>query len=347
MISTVDNPLSLRKHYGMHQSSIDFYPGSLNIVLSVPHDGDLKSNLPSRPAGACRKANSTSKTCYYQHPCPPGNFRVDTKLCPVSHGRDRNTRLLALALRYELGQLLGLKPFVVINRLERTKVDMNRFIDQGTFGAVKSMHAWMAYHFYVRHARELIVTSPQNHAGKGLLFDLHSQEHEEGWVELGYLLTSRQLAKEKVELKSSSLASYFADLFDPDEIIRGNRSLGHFITKYWFPATPSPIYPSPPAQSYFDWGYTIEEYGRHQNFSAIMIESPSQELLELPKLYVYAKSLAMALHDYLLAVELLEPLVAPESPTSTEVKSLCNQAMRYKGQISALLLVLSSMTKVI
>jgi hypothetical protein len=290
--------------------------------------------------GACRKSNSTSKKCFYQDPCLTPNFKIDTKLCSISHGRDINARLLALALRYELHELFQLKPFVIINRLERSKVDMNRYIDEGTFGSISTMHAWMRYHFYLRHARELIINNQYNYGGKGLLFDLHSQEHKEGWVELGYMITSKQLSKKQYHLKTSSFASYLSTLFDPIELIIGNKSLGYFLTKYKYPATPSPMFPSPPAQSYFEWGYTIEEYGRYDNFSAIMIESPSTELVNLTKLYIYAKSLALALQDYLTEIELLEPLIKPDVVIQPQMNKQCNHNRQLKmGQINFFLLL--------
>jgi hypothetical protein len=324
----------------MRQSSIDFYPGTMNIIFSVPHDGDLPSNLPKRPKGACRKLNSSSKKCYYQNPCLPSKYKIDTKICHISHGRDIHTRLLALALRYELNQLLQLKPFVIINRLERSKVDMNRFIDEGTFGITNSMHAWIRYHFYLKHARELIMNNEYNYDGKGLLFDLHSQEHDEGWVELGYMINSRQLLKKKYDLKSSSLSSYLAKLFHPLEIISGNKSLGYFITKYKYLATPSPLFPTPPDHSYFEWGYTIEEYGRYKNFSAIMIESPANELRNLTKLYFYAKSLALAIHDYIIEIELFESLIRPEIVNhQLEINQKCNSNRQLNIQINFFLLL--------
>jgi hypothetical protein len=339
LISTIDKPLSLRKYYNMPQSSIDFYPGTMNIILSVPHDGDLQSNLPKRPKGGCRKLNSTSKKCYYQNPCLSSELKIDPKICRISHGRDLNTRLLALALRYELNQLFQLKPFVIINRLERSKVDMNRFIDEGTFGVKNSMHAWIRYHSYLKHAQELIMNNEYNIQGKGLLFDLHSQEHKEGWVELGYMITSRQLSRKKYDLKSSSLSSYLTKLFHPIELISGNKSLGYFITKYKYSATPSPRFPAPHDQSYFEWGYTIEEYGRHNNFSAIMIESPSKELTNLTKLYIYAKLLALAIHDYVIEIELLEPLIKPEVFNQFEINKKCNSSRQLNISINFFLLL--------
>jgi len=339
LISTIDKPLSLRKYYNMPQSSIDFYPGTMNIILSVPHDGDLQSNLPKRPKGGCKKLNSTSKKCYYQNPCLSSDLKIDTKICRISHGRDLNTRLLALALRYELNQLFQLKPFVIINRLERSKVDMNRFIDEGTFVVKNNMHAWIRYHSYLKHAQELIMNNEYNIHGKGLLFDLHSQEHKEGWVELGYMITSRQLSRKKYDLKSSSLSSYLTKLFHPIELISGNKSLGYFITKYKYSATPSPTFPAPPDQSYFEWGYTIEEYGRHNNFSAIMIESPSKELTNLTKLYIYAKLLALAIHDYVIEIELLEPLIKPEVFNQFEINKKCNSSRQLNIQINFFLLL--------
>ena len=337
-ISTFDKPITLRKHYGMQQSSIDFYPGTMNIIFSVPHDGDLKSNLLKRPKGACRKVNSTSKKCYHQHPCLAPKFRLDATNCKISQGRDVNTRLLALALRYEFYQRFQLTPFVIINRLERSKVDMNRFIDEGTFGVRETMHAWMRYHFYLKHARELILHHPYNYAGKGVLFDLHSQDHQEGWTELGYMLTSRQLASPNYPLKSSSLASYLATLFDPKELIHGKKSLGYFLTNYRYAATPSPAHPSPPVQSYYEWGYTIEEYGRHSNFSAIMIESPFDELVNQTRLFFYAKALASALHDYLIELEILEPLITLEMP---KARQQCNRASQWLSERCIFLWLLS------
>ncbi len=339
LISTIDKPLPLRKYYNMKESSIDFYPGTMNIILSVPHDGDLRSNLSKRPKGACRKVNSPSKKCYYENPCSSPKLKIDTKQCSIPHGRDLNTRLLALALRYEFNQLFKLKPFVIINRLERSKVDMNRFIDEGTFSIRNNMHAWMRYHFYLKHARELIIQNENNYQRKGLLFDLHSQEHQEEWVELGYMITSRQLSTKKYHLKTSSLSSYLTTLFDPIELISGNKSLGYFITKHQYAATPSPMFPSPPQQSYFEWGYTIEEHGRYENFSAIMIESPSNELINLTRLYNYAKSLALAIQEYVIDIELLEPLIKFEESNQMEIKKKCNSGRQLNIQISYFLLL--------
>lgn len=338
LISTIDQPVSLRKYYRMSQSSIDFYPGTMNLILTVPHDGDLSSNLPKRPKGACRKVNSSNKKCYYQSPCPSSHYKIDSKLCPISHGRDLNTRLLALALRYELNELLHVKPFVIINRLERSKVDMNRFIDQGTFTMDQNMHAWIRYHFYIKYARELIVQNQYNIHGKGFLFDLHSQEHQENWVELGYLIPSRQLAREKYSLNSSSLSSYLTERYSSEELIIGKKSLGYFLMKYLYPVTPSPMYPSPAKQSYYEWGYTIEEYGRTENFSAIMIESPARELRNRTKLYFYSKALALAIKEYLIEIEHFEVLIRPE----IEEKQRCNSSRQLSIQISVFLLLFFS-----
>ena len=339
LISTIDQPLSLRKYYRMQQSAIDFYNGTMNLILSVPHDGDLSSNLPKRPRTACRKITSSSKKCYYQNPCLSSQYKLDRKVCPISHGRDLNTRLLALAVRYELNEFFQLKPYVIINRLERSKVDMNRFIDEGTFNVRESMHAWMRYHFYLKHARELIVRNPWNIDGKGLLFDLHSQQHQQNWIELGYLISSRQLARDKYYLNTSSLSSYLARLFSPKEIIIGEKSLGYFLTKYQYLATPSPNFPSPPEQSYYEWGYTIEEHGRTGNFSAIMIESPAKELHNLTKLYFYAKALASAIREYIIEIELFEALIPP---VDIQEKQRCNSSRQLHIQISIFLLLFFS-----
>ncbi|CAF0820810.1 unnamed protein product [Didymodactylos carnosus] len=310
LVTTIDKPIHLKKSYGMQDLSINYYPGTMNIILSVPHDGDLKSNLYTRPPGGCKKINSSSTKCVYQHPCTMP-YKMNQIDCHIPRGRDTNTRLLALALRYELNQIMNLKPFIIINRIQRSKVDMNRFIDEATFGSGTSMKAWMLYHFYIQHARELIVRN----IGKGILFDIHSQDHIENWVEIGYSITSRQLQNGKYSFRKSTLTSTLP--FNETELITGYKSLGYFIEKYNYRATPSPSHPKPSYSSYYEWGYIIDEYGaktRADNFSAIMIESPSKQLLNKTRLFLYAKSLARALADYLNELKMIKFICFPPNP---------------------------------
>ena len=145
------------------------------------------------------------------------------------------------------------------------------------------------------------------------------------------MIVSRQQASRKYNLERSSLASYSTSLFEPVNLISGNKSLGHFLSKYNYSATPSPAFASPPEQFYFERDWTIEEYGRPGNCSAIMIESPARELTNVPRLYVYARSLAYALLEYLSEIV----------PSSTSQQ--CSSSGRRRLQIYMFLLLLFHM----
>ena len=81
----------------------EFHSGNVNIMLSVPHDGQL------RPATITNRTADSSNNLL----------------------GDYNTRKLGLLIRSRLSQLLtgaNRMPFMIFNNLHRIKMDPNRFV---------------------------------------------------------------------------------------------------------------------------------------------------------------------------------------------------------------------------
>ncbi len=124
----------------------------------------------------------------------------DPEKFPVSSKRDVYTKELGFLIALELSRLTHSKPHVVVNHLKRSKLDVNREINNGTFGVEEALDAWKAYHAFVEQAKVSI-------GGPGLLVDVHGHSHVEGWVELGYTLSSQQLNQGSYQSHDTSIHS--------------------------------------------------------------------------------------------------------------------------------------------
>ena len=130
---------------------------------------------------------------------------------------------------------------------------------------------------------------------KGILLDIHGQGHPEGFIELGYNLTSKNLANFSPDLAGKSSIKKLASLSGQKfvELIRGNTySLGGIIennfkgllssnaNSYNGGVVPSPNHPSPDLNSeYYSGGFISSNYVSASNsvyrLNAIQIELPS------------------------------------------------------------------------
>ena len=120
------------------------------------------------------------------------------------------------------------------------------------------------------------------HYKQGLLIDIHGQSHPEGWIELGYLLTSSELNStsnlidpfQKYSLNSLAAKSNYSF----EDLIRRNVSLGGIMQlKHNLKVVPSPEYLSPNGGNYYSGGFITKEYStfsKKARINAIQIESP-------------------------------------------------------------------------
>lgn len=229
----VATPLVPGQTYSGHLGFVEFTPGDGPLVLSAAHGGDLApAEIPNRTVG-------TSVT--------------DTNTDPLA-------REMAAAVLTETGR----RPHLVIVRLRRTKLDANREIVEAAQGHPLAERAWREYHGFIEAAKVAAAgTGP-----RPFYIDIHGHGHPIGRLELGYLLTSSDLARTDLELNAGPFAvqSSIRGLAATSpltfaELLRGSASLGGRFTAEGYPAVPSPAAPSPGTDPYFSGGYSTARHG--------------------------------------------------------------------------------------
>lgn len=211
---------------------VEYIPGTLPVILSAPHGGDLT------PTEIANRATGVIVT-------------------------DRNTRELTLAVRDAFIDLTGAAPHVVISHLDRVKLDPNREIAEAAQGDPFAERAWEEYHGFIERAR---VEAAE--MGEGMYFDMHGHGHPEDRLELGYLLSADRLNGDDGSLNSlatvqqTSIREIGRDSGLPfSQVIRGPTSLGGLLEERGVPAVPSPSIPGPGTDPYFSGGYSTWRHG--------------------------------------------------------------------------------------
>lgn len=139
--------------------------GTINLIISAPHGGTLMPNdVPDRTSGGCRRPGS-SCTWKYNDECHDG------QRCATTTVQDSLSDQFAENVVEELTNSYGLKPFAVIGKWSRKKVDFNRELNEATLNHPEAMHAHQSYHSSLQNA----INTVQQQFGKGLLIDVHGQ----------------------------------------------------------------------------------------------------------------------------------------------------------------------------
>jgi len=269
---------------------VTYEPGDLNLIISVPHGGSCKpKDIPNRVADAelgnthadvlGSAKNSSIKVC----------IKNDVFTVHLA-------RLLAKALERQTGK----RPYIVINRLHRIKLDCNRKVEEAALGEPDAVIAWKAYHDAIETAKVAI-------GGRGLLLDIHGHSHAENWVELGYGVSRTRMNLGNYGPSDTSIRSLheWCQMQDASkhisELLSGHKSLGGLLEKAGYKVVPSPKHPSPKTGNYFSGGYSILRHGSKDIgcIDAIQIESPFKLRSIVSKRWKYAKSLARAVAEFL------------------------------------------------
>ncbi|MBE0676544.1 MAG: T9SS type A sorting domain-containing protein [Bacteroidales bacterium] len=208
---------------------IEYHAGNLPIIITAPHGGTIEpAEIPDRTCGIT--------------------------------GLDGRTQTLIREMEYEIFQLTGGYPHIVICRLARVKLDANRDFDEATCGNAEAAPYWNEWHSFIGNA-EATVTSQW---GKGFYMDLHAHGHDIERLEWGYLLTSDELGYSDATLNQStyvnrssirSLAGSNIRNLTHSQLLRGPMSLGTLIADRGFPGVPTAQDPSPGSDPYFNGGY--------------------------------------------------------------------------------------------
>ena len=257
---------------------VEYIPGNLPIVISVPHGGDLEpENIPDRDCDAF--------TC----------------------GKDLFTQELGRSTLDAFFEQTGCYPHVIINLLHRRKFDANREIMEAADGNPIVEESFAAYHAFIETAKEQI----QDSFGRGLFLDLHGHAHTIQRLELGYRLTRSQLQMEDAELNTedlierSSIRSLVSENISSSshaELLRGEDSFGTLCEDRDIAAVPSAPMPFPfDNESYFTGGYNTLRHGSSEggNIDAIQIECNQDIRFDTDTRDNFADSLVIIINDFI------------------------------------------------
>ena len=157
--------------------------------------------------------------------------------------------------------------------MNRSKLDVNREINEATFDVLDAKKAYRDYHKFVEKARSAI-------HGRGLLLDIHGQERHDR-IELGYLINGNHLDSGEFTAENTSVRNLGKHWCGNDPscfkmFIHGHRSLGYFLNQKRLRAVPSPEEPAPNRTPFLPGGYTVKKYGSRSGglIDAIQIEFP-------------------------------------------------------------------------
>ena len=140
---------------------IEYSKGNIPVILISVHGGTLMPEWLS------------DRSC-------PGAVTV----------KDDNTYELAKVTQEALS-LIEASPYVVLNKMSRKKIDLNRSLEDSNCGDRSTEEYWDLFHKKVLEYRQEIEAL----FGKGLVLDLHGHGHSIQRIELGYLLSKSNLSE--------------------------------------------------------------------------------------------------------------------------------------------------------
>lgn len=274
--------------YWGRNNYIEYVAGDLPIIISAPHGGYLK-------------------------PAEIRNRRYGNK------ENDSKSQEYAREVAAYLEQLTGKRPHLIINHLQRVKLDPNRSIEEAAQGDLAAEQAWSEFHGFIEAAKTTITAQ----CGRGIYLDFHTGGHsKEILVELGYGLSGPALARTDEQLNQpnyinkSTLKSlaYRPGIYFP-AIIRGSTSLGALVQAEGYPTIPSPIYPYPNGNQYFPGDYDIREHSslKGGSIDGIQVETAATLLRDTVRAdyaFALAKSITAFYEQYYVCLESHTPPVA-------------------------------------
>jgi len=271
---------------------IEYRPGTLNVIISVPHGGQLKpKHLPNRDFGSLIDGRLV-----FDHKYPKNqSAAVRTK-------GDKFTKELAMALSNVLEGKTGRRPHVIINNLHRLKFDSNCDRSEATFEVPEVVDAWLAYHDFIELAKRDV--------GKaGLFLDIHGHSHSENWIELGYSVPAKKLNTGDYIASETSIHTLHEKLrseghhINIQQLVSGPHSFGGLLSAingYSDVVVPSPRHPGPGTGQYFSGGYNVVRHGSRNGgeIDGIQIESPISRRMPAER-EKYAEDVGCAIVEFL------------------------------------------------
>jgi len=246
--------------------NINYTPGDINLILTVPHNGyDRSEDIPIRQPG-CK---NSAKVCNF-----PGRSSCDKgKRCKVVVEGDGWTQTIGKYVHKAFKKLTGRTPHMIISNLHRSRMDPNREIGEAAQGNLAAMAAYKEFHGAIREVKRTFGREP------GLLIDIHGQVHKKNSTEIGYLIKPQDLNLGNYTNSNLSIKALVTRKKAPvEEYIWGSRSLGALFEDAGYKAVPSPNKTSPGKDKYFNGGYITSTHGSWLGglVDAIQLEIPGE-----------------------------------------------------------------------
>jgi len=235
-----------KSYFGANEY-IEFIPGNMPLIISVPHGGYTE---PS---------NMQDRDCGWNH--------SDTKCIEI-----------AKMIKDSIFAITGKYPYIILNNLKRSKLDPNREEFEATCGDSVSLPYYYEYHKFIDSAKAMVMQQ----FGKGLYIDLHGHNHKVPRIEIGYVLDTPELEIpdsllndvsfiNKSSVKNLALNSGLKF----SELIRGEKSLGAIFESYGYECVPDNKHASPGKEEFFQGGYDVDTHGSGKGgtIDAIQIET--------------------------------------------------------------------------
>merc|ERR1712106_10278 len=248
------------------KSSVEYIPGNINLIFTVPHNGNEKpDHMPTRQHG-CQDKKGVCKF-------PGADSCAKSKICKVATLGDAHTQDMARTVFNTFVRNTGKTPHLIINNIHRSKMDPNRVIEDAAQGSKWAIEAYNVYHDTIRKAKLSLGGNP------GLLIDFHGQGHKKGSTEIGYLIKKAELNSKNFTNSELGIKSLVARKKETvEEFLFGKRSLGALFESAGYRAVPSPRQPSPGKDLYYRGGYTAQVHGSRDGgvVDAIQLEFPGE-----------------------------------------------------------------------
>ena len=274
---------------------VQYVPGDINLIFSVPHNGALKPiEIDDRENGCtlngiCRYGDQYSSL---------QNCRKESEACSIGTVADAYTQQIARWTQKEFEKLTGKKPHLVVSNLYRAKMDPNRPIEDAAQGNYLAEGAFNDYHETIEEAKETFGNAP------GLLIDFHGQKHKRGIMEIGYMVRKDELRESDFGNSQQSISSLVKRKNAKiEDFLFGSQSLGAYFNSAGYDAVPSPDVKAPRSKdAYFRGGYSIDRHGSYRsgNVDGIQLEFPQQLRMDREKRKNLSKDLAKILAKFYL-----------------------------------------------
>lgn len=247
---------------------VEMTVGDLPVIVTAPHGGTLT------PAGVPVRADGGA---------------------PDVHSADVAS---AIAGAFESPTS---RPTVLVAHLNRGMMDVDRALPGPPVHPI-ALRAWREYHALLAAAR----TRLEDANVRGLIVDVHGHDTSDDAVQLGYLLTSADLAEPDFTLNGSTymLKSSIRDAARGQvsfaRVVRGERSLGGLLAGAGYAAVPSPARAAPEGADYLAGTFTTNRYGSRDGtlVSAVSLQAPLPVRAPGPQRSAFATAFATALDAF-------------------------------------------------